>query len=303
MKCDVDFLSTLWFHIVNMMKFPIPPEYCLVVNAFNQTSSLRGAAAVLGTDPASLVRKAQKISSEFSLLHKVGNRWAVTETGRRVAQWTDDVIQSQLKLLDEKPSFRIAAFGWLAEEMMIPHFQRLDALFNTRYSWSYKIIASDLEQELLQSRSDFVITGHAPNDPSIAHRRLGTYPWVVVVPYSWKKAISNLAAGELYDFLRSRPFLRYTKVNPEQILKFSPENISNLMMDGVIGVRAGVAAEIGWGVIPAMAGKSLLKEKKVIKLDLHTHIKDEISIWWLRSRKDTTASIKTISLWISEFEV
>jgi DNA-binding transcriptional LysR family regulator len=167
-----------------MLKFAIPPEYCLIINAFNQADSLRGAASLLGKDPPSLVRKVQKISAEFGYLQKVGNRWAVTESGRRIAQWTDEILQSQVELAQEKAVLRISSFSWLAEEMLIPEYHRLKKMLKPNQSCTFKITASNQEQELIQSRSDLVIQGHAPTDPSIAYKRVSSYDWIVVTPFS-----------------------------------------------------------------------------------------------------------------------
>jgi DNA-binding transcriptional LysR family regulator len=286
-----------------MIEFPIPPDYCLIVNAFSQASTLRGAAQLLNTDPAGLVRKVQRISAEYGFLQKVGNRWAVTESGRRVAQWTDEIIHSQRKLRDERPRLRIAAFTWLAEEMLIPEFGRLDSAFESKYSWSFKMVASDLEQELIQSRSDFVITGHAPKDPAVAHKRITTYPWVVVIPYSWKKLVTGLSGADLTEFLQTQPFVWHSATNPEQILDFRPKYSCGLAVDGVIGLRSAVVNGLGWSALPAMSVKSFISENKLHQLELRTHIKDEVSIWWLRARRDAAQLAKPISKWVSEFNV
>lgn len=285
------------------MNYPIPTEYCLIVNAFNQATTLRGAAILLNTDPAGLVRKVQKISSEYGFLQKTGNRWTVTESGRRVAQWTDEMLISQKKLLDEKPRLRIAAFTWLAEEMLIKNFRKLEVAFNSKYSWSYKMVASNLEQEILQSRSDFVITGHAPNDPTIGHKKITVLPWVVIIPHPWKKDVSGKSKDQLIAFLQSKPFIRHATMNPEQVLGFQTDTTSNLIVDGVIGLRSAVINELGWSAVPAMSVQGALREKKVIKLNIQTHIKDEVSIWWLRARKDSASNVGAIVKWISDFSV
>jgi DNA-binding transcriptional LysR family regulator len=286
-----------------MKSYPIPMDYCLIVNAFNQTSTLRGAALLLEADPAGLVRKCQQISADYGFLQKIGNRWVVTESGRKVALWTDQVINEQKKLLDEKPRLRISAFTWLAEEMMIPKFSLLNKSAGSKYSWSYKTIAADLEAELLQGRSDFVITGHAPNDPTIAHKRIASYSWIVVAPFAWKKALSNLDRQGTIQFLQSMPFVRHSKMNPEQMLEFKPENVANLIVDGVVGLRSAVVNEIGWSVLPAMSIQSFLVEKKLIKINLSAHVRDDVSVWWLRARKDLVSSTKFVISWISEFQV
>jgi DNA-binding transcriptional LysR family regulator len=286
-----------------MLKFPIPPEYCLIINAFSQATTLRGAAALLGMDPPALVRKVQKISAEHGYLQKVGQRWAVTEAGRRVAQWTDEFINSQSQLTQEKSQLRIAAFSWLAEEMLIPRFQRLMNLAGEDQAWSIKMTASDLEQELIQSRSDLVIQGHAPKDPAVAYKRILTFPWAVVVPYSWKKNLVQLNDEQRLAFLQKKNFVRLMNLNSEQVLGFKAHAISNLTVDGVIGLRSAVVNEYGWSALPAMSIQSDLKDKKLFKLNIPTLIKDEVSIWWLRARKDMVSPSKMVAKWISEFEV
>lgn len=286
-----------------MIKFPLDPQICVILNAFNKSSTLREAASFLGIDPPALVRKAQKIAEDTDCLQKVGNRWALTETGIRVAQWTDEIIVSQLNLLNEQPRLRIACFTWLAEEMLIPQLHQLTDLLSNKYQWSFNMTAGNLEQELMQSRSDFVITGHAPNDPTIAHKKIASYPWVVIVPFSWKRSISGLNENEIIEFLKLRPFIRHAQVNPEQTLGFAPTIISNIMVDGVIGLRSSVVNDLGWTVVPAMSIQSCINNRKVLKLDLKTSIIDHVSVWWLRSRKDTAGSARYISKWISQFRV
>lgn len=130
-----------------MIKFTIPTEYCLIINAFNQTSSLRGAANLLGVDAPSLVRKVRKISLEFGYLEKAGNRWIVTESGRRVAQWTDEMIKSQSEMAQIKSSLRISSFAWLAEEILIPTYPHLKRLLKKDQTCTFKTTAANLEQD------------------------------------------------------------------------------------------------------------------------------------------------------------
>ena len=206
-------------------------------------------------------------------------------------------------MLLEKPRFRIAAFSWLAEEMLIPNFNKLDSRLNLQYEWSYKILLSDLEQELIQSRSDYVVSGYAPNDPSVAYKKISSYPWVVVIPAAWKKQIMGLSHEKLILFLQTKPYIRMTSLSSEKVINFKPKNISNLSLDGVVGVRAAVFTGLGWSHVPAMSIKSHINENKVAALKLPTILKDEVSLWWLRSRKDTSTHVKTLTKWISEFEM
>lgn len=286
-----------------MLKFTVPPDYCLIINAFSQANSLRGAAALLGMDPPSLVRKVQKISAEFGYLQKVGNRWAVTEAGRRVAQWTDEILLGQADLAQEKSVLRISSFSWLAEEILIPEYHRLKRLLKPNQSCTFKITAANQEQELLQSRSDLVIQGHAPTDPAIAYKKISSYHWVVVVPSSWKKNISTLDDSQIFDFLQKKNFIRHSNLNPENALGFQPLTKSQISADGVVGLRSAVIHEEGWSVLPAMSVHHYLREKKLLRVNLPTYIKDEVSVWWVRARKDMSETAKSAAKWISEFRI
>lgn len=123
------------------------------------------------------------------------------------------------------------------------------------------------------------------------------------MPYSWKKNIAGLKDNELMEFVNSRPFIRHAGLNPAKLFQFVPETQSEIVLDGVVGLRSAVISELGWSAVPAMSVVSHLKEKKLCKLEIPTSIIDEVSIWWLRARKDNTAQIKNLSKWISEFEV
>ncbi len=298
---SVVYFCTLCWYIYNMLKFTIPPEYCLIINAFNQANSLRGAALILGMDPPSLVRKVQKIASEFGYLQKVGNRWAVTEAGRRVAIWTEEIIRSQNELAMEKSTLRVSSFAWLAEEMLIPEFPNLKKLLGENQSCTFKLTAHNQEQELLQGRTDLVIQGHAPTDPSIAYKKISSHNWVVVGPYSWKKAFAGLSEAQTIDLLNKKNFIRHIDLNPENALRFQPMNRGSMTADAVIGLRSAVVNGEGWSVLPAMSVHNYLTHKKLVKIDIPIFIKDEVSVWWLRARKDMTETSKVVVKWAAGF--
>lgn len=285
------------------MKFIIPPEYGLIVNAFSQTSTLRGAAQMLGMDPAALVRKVQTISQEYGYLEKIGRRWTVTDKGRKVAYWTEEMINSQKILAEDVPRLRVSAYSWLIEEALIPHYESLNEAFKEKFRWSFKMGGSDLESDLIHNRTDFVIHGKAPMDPSIAHQRIINYPWVAVAPYSWKKSVSGIPQKQLVDFLNTKSFCRHADLNPITALNYLPEKIHDLIADGVIGLRSAVINEMGWSALPAMSIQRALKENKVIKLNLPITYTDNVSIWWIRSRKDISKYSKQIANWIQKIEV
>lgn len=285
------------------MKFLVPTEYCLIIKAFSQASTLRGAAELLGTDPAALVRKVQHIHNEYGLLEKIGNRWTVTSAGQKLAHWTEEAINSQKLLLEAAPRLRISAFAWLTEEMLIPNYATLDSAVKTKLKWSFQMSGTNLEQDLIYNRTDFVIHGKAPNDPNVAHRKISAFPWVTIAPYSWKNDLSGLSQKHLQDFLNTKPFCRHADLNPATVLNFVPEKIHDLILDGVIGLRSAIVNELGWSAVPAMSIQTAIKEKKVLKLNLPITYRDDVSVWWMRSRREATAQVKQISSWIQDFRV
>lgn len=103
--------------------------------------------------------------------------------------------------------------------------------------------------------------------------------------------------------MNKKPFIRYLNLNPENLLNFSPNTMANITVDGVIGIRSAVVNGEGWSVLPAMSVHRYLKDKKLIRLEIDTHIKDEVSVWWVRSRKDLSESVKLITKWVSEFNL
>jgi DNA-binding transcriptional LysR family regulator len=78
---------------------------------------------------------------------------------------------------------------------------------------------------------------------------------------------------------------------------------SPIAADGVIGLRSAVLHEQGWSVLPAMAVHHQIKAKKLFKVQLPTYMKDDVSLWWLRARKDMNEKAKVVAKWIGDFQI
>ncbi|MNL12265.1 hypothetical protein D3C87_1331280 [compost metagenome] len=72
--------------------------------------------------------------------------------------------------------------------------------------------------------------------------------------------------------------------------------------DAVIGLRSAVVNGEGWSVLPAMSVHQYLEDKKLLKLSLPTYIKDEVSVWWVRARKDMAETSKVVTKWVAGFQ-
>ena len=285
------------------MKFSIPTEYCLIINAFTQATTLRKAAELLSIDPAVLVRKVKIISLEYGYLEKVGNRWTVTESGRRISHWTEEMLSSQATLINQTPRLRISAYSWLVEQVLIPNYKSLDKTLKGNYDLTFRMAGSNLEQELLSNRSDFVIHGLAPTDPSIAHKKIVSLPWTIIVPYSWRSELAKLSTNEVITFLNKRPYCRHADLSPVTALGFQPQTTHSLISDSVVGLRTEVMNDIGWSAVPAMSIQSALADKKIYKLNLKLDFKDDVSVWWIRSRKDTSSLAKQLASWLTQLKI
>jgi|GEM_PF-1551538 len=281
-----------------MSQFLVPPEYCLILKALQETRTLREAATLLSVDPAQLSRKLSQISSEHDFLLKAGNRWVLNEKGRRLVQWVDESAGRQRSLLDERAFLRISSFGWLAEQMLIPNLDRLGRMTENRFLWKIQIASSDLDQELISGRTDAVISCHPPHDPLIAHKAIAPDAWYVIAPAAWEKRIKGLKDQALIDFLNEKPFLRLVALNPDQMLGFSPQTDAEASFDSVVGVRTAVASGLGWGCVPSLSIASHLKRNEVIRLPIGSHSQGHLSVWWLRSRKDMQSHSRFFSKWL-----
>lgn len=274
--------------------FAIPPEDCLTVQALAKASSLREAARSLGCDPASLVRRAQRISRDSGLLEKVKGRWAPTARGRRMVLWAEESAFDQRARLDEKPPVTLASTAWMAECALIPEFGRLSAALRDRRTWSFRI-PPDFEQDLLRGFSDYVVACHPPQDPAIAHKRVARERWVAVAPPSWK-------ARTPLQRLLERPFVRHREINPAEMLTLNGEArlAGAFTVDTLVSVRAAVESGHGWSCVPEVLVRSSLQEGRLRLLTLPLVAQAHASLWWRRDRRDLARDVPVLKGWLEQ---
>jgi DNA-binding transcriptional LysR family regulator len=105
---------------------------------------------------------------------------------------------------------------------------------------------------------------------------------------------------EQLEFLNTQSFIRLSVLSPEQTLGYTPKKFSDFVTDGIIGLRTAVACGVGWSAVPAMSVTQLAFTNKVTVLKLPTILKDDLSLWWLRSRRDATQEAKLILKWLNQ---
>lgn len=281
-----------------MYNFLVPPEYCLILKALSDTPSLREAAKILEIDPGALARKIQKMSGDYGLAYKVDNRWVATQEGKKLVQWVDESIAIQKSILGLKPNYRISSYTWLAEQLLIPHFRDLKDQTQNSCHWSYQLVTGSLEDEVINSRTDYVIACQPPYDPGIASKRIAPDPWCIVIPPEWRNDFSNLDEAACFALLQTKPFVRVNGVDPEDLLDFIPSQIAELHVDGTIGVRSAVASGLGWSCLPQLALYSDLRAGKSVRLPFNLKKRNDITLWWSRSRKDLAAQVSEVKAWL-----
>ena len=118
------------------------------------------------------------------------------------------------------------------------------------------------------------------------------------IKITWKKDLTGLKNEKIQEFLNKRPFIRISSLHPDQTLGFIPRTNAELSVEGVIGVRAAVKSGIGWSCIPGYSIIQELKDHEVLKVDLPSKTRGDLSLWWMRSRKDSADYVKLLSQWM-----
>lgn len=279
-----------------MENYLIPPDDCLLLKAFKDTQSLREAAILLQCDPAGLTRRVQHISSTYGLIQKVNNRWQLTSGGIDLVAWTEMSIQSQKKLILGKSSLRIASTMWLAEELLIPNFNKLKKVLEN-LTFSFSVPNKGFEQSLIEGSVDFVITCHAPENPEIEHKKLGHEEWVIITPPSWGNKAKTI------ESLRTLPFIRHSDLNTDLFIPEISEDIQQtfISIDNLIGIRTAVIEGFGWSVVPRLLVEKSLKKQLLVEVPYSFSMTDRnVCLWWLRNRYDSRKISSKISSWLKE---
>jgi DNA-binding transcriptional LysR family regulator len=286
-------------------QYTVSPEACLVVRAVSQSKTIREAAVILNCDPATLVRKIHQIAAQDKLLQKIKGHWVLTHAGRQAVLWLEASIALQKIKLTEKPRLRISATMWMAEQILIPNIRSLQSEIGHEYSLFLRSVGG-FESDILNGLTDYVIACHRPNDPSIAHRKVGPEKWIVVAPMAWAKQIKQNSREETFDFLKTKLFIRHSSINPEMALDLPADSTigiesktADLLFDSLISVRTAIEVGLGWSCVPEFLATSSIKNELVLKLNLDVKTQGELCVWWLRNQNESAIFSKNLVKWLS----
>lgn len=280
-----------------MEKFLVSSEDCLILKAFKESGSLRSAAQLLNCDPASLARKAQAISTNYSFLQKINNRWQLTNQGLEIVAWTDIGIESQKKIFSGRSSIRIAVPTWFSHEVALPKLKKFNGQLDANLNFSMITPHKSLELSLLDGSIDFAITDELPLSTDVSHKIITREKLVPVSSYDWKEDFEGTPEQSI---LKSKPFLHNNQIRENTILHLL-ENYKKAyyQFDNPLTVKEAVLQGLGWSILPEIITARPLAEKKLYLLPFDFLIEERnISVWWLRQRLDIRHKINTVCEWV-----
>lgn len=281
-------------------KLQIAPQDCEILRAISATRSIREASRVIGCDPSGLARKLNQISSESNFLRKDGNRWKVTPAGMHMIAWLEDAIKSQHAFLNSYQSIRIASTPWLTERILIPKYNELMKQFPKETRFSFVTPDGNFEEELTQSRVEFVIVCHPPETPEIEHLRLANEKWVVVTANDPKKKYEN-ASGVIAQL----PLVEHSGMNIANFLDPQTAQLipnSRLSIDNFLGIRRAVIAGLGWAIVPHLLVQNDIRNKLLVELDIGIQDR-KVCLWWLRNRSQNKRLSSKLATWIRGIDI
>ncbi len=285
---------------MNSLTFAISSDDCAIVNAIYKEGSLRRAAIALNLDVAGVSRKVQRISEQHQVLVKINGKWSVTDRGANLVRWMHKSIKEQERALELKQTIKIASTSWLAEQIIFSNLQEfLNKSLNTNRV-SILTPLKSFELSLLEREVDFVISCHPPNNPVVAHKKIGLEKWITIVPYKWKHDINT--TSNLRDYLYSRALIRHISINYNIVYPNNDDLIgeNEITVNQLHSVRSAISNGVGWGCCPKLLVTEQLRLKKVLEINLPVRLNNNLSIWWLRERKDIKKNMVEIFNWIKD---
>jgi len=282
-----------------MNNYTVSPDDCTILAAVNQSSSVREAARFLSCDPSGLLRKIHRISQDYDFLRKVEGKWELTNSGLQLVSWYKQSIISQNEALKLKSNLRIGSFSWLTNQVLLPDFDVLKTSLKNTNQISL-LSFDDYEKALKSLQTDFVIACHPPEDPDIAHKKIVSEKWTIIIPFKWQKLIRNKTEKEIFDLLAQKPFVKHKDMNPsEHISSIDFSHNIDFELDNLDSIKTAVQEGIGWSFVPKLLIQNSLKEKSLIDIPIKNSLTNHLSLWKLRSRKDLEESQKIIQRWLT----
>lgn len=297
---SVDIFQQITHILVNMDKFLVSSDECLILIALRNSSSLREAARKLDCDPGGLLRKVQKIAAEQNVLMKNKGRWELNERGLALVGWAQENILSQKRILLSQNILRIAATTWFSERLLIPTARTLHRQMKN-ISVQFTVPESGFENALLEGDCDFVIVCHPPENPAIAHRRICREEWALVVSESLFRKHFFGRKGVGLQSLLPLPFIQHKGMNPAAVLSLEapPPCPYFASMDNLIGVRSALIHGSGWSFVPKILVKEEIVNGTLIALEHRIEMDRNVCLWWLRNSATAKQRISQIEDWIS----
>lgn len=172
--------------VMKPLSFILSSDECELLVAFEAAPSLEKLSEVMNKDISNISRALTRIVSKLPVIEKKGGRWALTEKGRELNQYTRDSIQYQQALFHKQSWLRIGINREFAARILGPHIKDIQALFpGTQIKISTFEVG--IEKDLLAGAIDIGIDCERPFSPEITYKLAVSEPIVVVCSPSFKR--------------------------------------------------------------------------------------------------------------------
>jgi DNA-binding transcriptional LysR family regulator len=283
-----------------MMDFVISPDDCRILYAIHHSSSLREAAKQLKCDPSGLIRKVHRIAQDYDLLRKINGKWSLSTEGVELLSWMSQSIKAQRDIFKSPSYLKIAAYGWLMEEAIIPELKNLQ----NKLSDISKIQlheSLDLERSIKSAEVDFAIACHPPEDPDISHKRILIEDWIVIIPKGWNRLFKGKSNSEVFSLLSNKPYVKHISLNQNNLLKdISFDSNITLEFNKLNQVKLAVQNGLGWAFVPRLSARQPIMSKEVTEINIGSIMNNHFCLWHLRSRNDLKSTEKILMKWVSK---
>jgi DNA-binding transcriptional LysR family regulator len=278
-------------------RYYLNSDECELLLAFEQAPSLSQVSQIVGRDISAISRVLTRIVEKAPVITKQGNRWQLTELGRRVNVQTRDSMTGQNYVLSETATLRIGTNREFASQVIAPDLPRLMEIF-PKTLISIHTYEGGTEQPLLNGQIDLAIDCDRPFDSGIAFQNFLNEPMKAVCSQAfWRKYRKHFAENDTVNV----PHLHYTRIPVDHILTSSENRVQSVaQFNDIACVRAACISGAGWALLPAYTVKEALQSGDLVSIPMKAlNHNTKYGIWWLRHQPSIKKYVTELRKWMS----
>lgn len=278
-------------------RFLLSSEENELLLAFERMGNIEGTARLLGKDASGVSRQLSLVAKKCPALEKRGGRWVLTEAGKAFNSLARTMIQTQQKLLENRPTIVIGTNREFGARVLGPNFSSLQkALPQTQLA--VFTFEAGTEEALLKGRVDIGIDCGRPFDPGIAYKLHLREPIVAVCTRAFRKKYEKeIAAKKLYQ----TPHFLCERLYPDRIFS-ERENQLNVaaIFNDIATARSACLAGGGWCLLPKYSVEKELDGGELVAITEKDSGEAHYGLWWSRSRKLPPELLQSLTGWLKE---